>query len=151
VEQFKYFGATVKGKGKKGRVQSRTGHEGPEGEERYSGTLSSTSALDGGTWSAPRPSGFTSTIRDPVPILQEAGRPLGWSGLLRKISPLTGIRSSDRPARSESVYRLRYPGLEQSKRILITLMKKSRLYRSQGMLAIIWYRIFCLSVCYPKI
>jgi len=33
----------VKGKGK---VHSRTGHEGPEGEYRYSSTLSLTSALD---------------------------------------------------------------------------------------------------------
>ena len=39
-----------KGKGKrkgKGKVQPRTGHEGPEGEWRYGYTLSLTSALDG--------------------------------------------------------------------------------------------------------
>ena len=35
-----------KGKGK-GKVQPRTGHEGPEGEQRYNSTLSVTSALDG--------------------------------------------------------------------------------------------------------
>jgi hypothetical protein len=34
------------GKGK-GKVHSRTGHEGPEGEQMYSSTLPSTSALDG--------------------------------------------------------------------------------------------------------
>ena len=34
----------IKGKGK-GRL--RTGHEGPEGEQRYSSTLPSTSTLDG--------------------------------------------------------------------------------------------------------
>jgi hypothetical protein len=34
----------VKGKGK---VHPRTGHEGPEGEQMYSSTLSLTSALDG--------------------------------------------------------------------------------------------------------
>jgi hypothetical protein len=33
----------VKGKGK---IQPRTGHEGPEEEQRYSSTLSLTSALD---------------------------------------------------------------------------------------------------------
>ena len=33
------------------------------------------------------------------------------SGLVRLISPLTGIPSPDRPARSESQYRLSYPGL----------------------------------------
>jgi hypothetical protein len=32
----------------KGKVHPRTGHEGPEGEQRYSPTLSLTSALDGG-------------------------------------------------------------------------------------------------------
>ena len=31
-----------------GEVLPRTGHEGPEGEWRYSSTLSSTKALDGG-------------------------------------------------------------------------------------------------------
>jgi hypothetical protein len=31
----------------KGNVRSRTGHEGPEGEWKYSSTLSLTSALDG--------------------------------------------------------------------------------------------------------
>ena len=35
-----------RGKGK-GKVYSRTGHEGPEGEYRYSSTPSLTSALDG--------------------------------------------------------------------------------------------------------
>ena len=43
---------TIKGKG---GVHPRTGHEGPEGEERYSSTLSLTLALDGGEWSTPRP------------------------------------------------------------------------------------------------
>jgi len=32
----------------KGKVQPRTGHEGPEVEQRYNSTLSLTSALDGG-------------------------------------------------------------------------------------------------------
>ena len=36
--------------------------------------------------------------------------PRGRSGRARKISPPTGIRSPDRPARSESIYRLSYPG-----------------------------------------
>ena len=33
----------------------------------------------------------------------------GRSGQVRKISPPTGVRSPDRPARSPSLYRLRYP------------------------------------------
>jgi len=47
--------------------------------------------------------------KDPVPIVQEAGRAPGpvWTGAENLAS--TGIRSPDRPARSDLVYRLRYP------------------------------------------
>jgi len=47
--------------------------------------------------------------KTPVPILQEAGWTPGpvWTGAENLAS--TGIRSPDRPARSESLYRLRYP------------------------------------------
>ena len=57
----------VGGKGK-GKVLPGTGHEGPEEKQMYSSTLPSTSALDGGGWSAPRPSRFTPG-KDPVPIV----------------------------------------------------------------------------------
>ena len=75
----------------------------------YSSTLSLTSALDGGGWSTPRPGRFTPG-KDPVPIVQEAGWAPGsvWAGAENLAS--TGIRSPDRPARSESLYRLGYPG-----------------------------------------
>ena len=43
----------------KGKLNPRTGHEGPEGQQRYSSTLSLTSALDMGGWSTPRPGRFT--------------------------------------------------------------------------------------------
>ena len=47
--------------------------------------------------------------KDPVPIVQEAGWAPGpvWTGA-ENLAP-TGIRSLDRPARSQSLYRLRYP------------------------------------------
>ena len=48
--------------------------------------------------------------KTPVPIVQEAGwapRPV-WRGA-ENLAP-TGIRSPNRPARSESLYRLSYPG-----------------------------------------
>jgi hypothetical protein len=48
--------------------------------------------------------------RDPVRIVQEAGwvpKPVRTAA--ENLTP-TGIRSPDRPARSESLYRLRYPG-----------------------------------------
>ena len=48
--------------------------------------------------------------KDPVPIVREAGWAPGpvWTGAENLDS--TGIRSPDRPARSQSLYRLSYPG-----------------------------------------
>ena len=47
--------------------------------------------------------------KDPVPIVQEAGWAPGpvWTGAENLTH--TGVRSPDRPARSQSLYRLRYP------------------------------------------
>jgi hypothetical protein len=91
----------------KGNGYPTTGHEDAEGEMNSS-TLTSTSALDGGGWSAPRPGHFTPG-KDPVPVVYEAGWAPGpvWTGAENLAS--TGIRFPDRPARSESLYRLRYP------------------------------------------
>jgi len=57
----------------------------------------------------PRPGRFASE-KDPVPVAQEAGWAPGpvWTGA-KNFAP-TGIRSPDRPARSESLYRLSYRG-----------------------------------------
>jgi len=76
----------------------------------YSSTLSLTSALDGGGWSTPRLGRFTPG-KDRVPIVQEAGWASGpvWTGA-ENLAPI-GIRSPDRPARNESLYRLSYRGL----------------------------------------
>jgi hypothetical protein len=54
----------------------------------------------------------------PVPIAQEAGWTPGpvWTGA-EYLAP-TGIRSPDRPARSQSLYRLRYPVHSQ---VLVTV------------------------------
>ena len=95
----------------KGKVKFTldTGHEVPEGEQIYSSILSSTSALYGGTWSTPRPDRLPPG-KTQYPLYRRLGGPEVLSGRVRKISPPTGIRSSDRPARSESPYRLRYPG-----------------------------------------
>ena len=63
-----------------------------------------TSALRRGWGSAPRPGRFTPG-KDPVPIVQEAGRaprPV-WTGAENLAH--TGIRSQDRPARSEDMDR----------------------------------------------
>ena len=76
----------------------------------YSSTLPSASTLDGGGLSTPRPGRFTPG-KDTVPIVQEAGwapEPV-WTGA-ENLTPPTGIRSPDHPSRSESLYRLSYPG-----------------------------------------
>jgi hypothetical protein len=77
------------GKGK-GKVHPRTGHEGPEGEHRYSSTLSLTSALDGvvGQRHAPAalPPGKTRNL-----LYRRLGRLQGRSGRVQKISPLPGL------------------------------------------------------------
>jgi hypothetical protein len=57
---------------------------------------------------APRPGRFTPG-KDQVPIVEEAGWAPGpvWT-CAKNLAP-TGIRSPDRPARSQSLYRLNYP------------------------------------------
>ena len=63
----------------------------------------------GGGSSKPRPERFTPG-KEPVPVIYEDGWDPGpiWTGAVNFAS--TGIRSPDRPARSESLYRLSYPG-----------------------------------------
>ena len=75
-----------------------------------SSTLSFTLALDGGRWSTPRPGRFISE-KDTVPVAQEAGWAPGlvWTREENLAPPPPGIRCSNRPARSESPYRLSYP------------------------------------------
>jgi hypothetical protein len=69
----------------------------------------STLALEGGGWSAPRPGRFSPREGDAVPIVQEVGWTSGpaWTGPENLAS--TGIRSPERPTRSKSLHRLRYP------------------------------------------
>jgi hypothetical protein len=85
----------------------------PEGPEKGRGI--DLLLLDLGTrmggWSALSPSRFTPG-KDPVSIVREAGwatRPV-WK-CAKNLAP-TGIRSPDRPARNQSLYRLSYPDPE---------------------------------------
>ena len=92
----------------KGKGLPITCHEGPEGEQMYSSTLPSTSAIDGWVVSTtPRPLYPPGQTR--YPLYWRLGGPPGpvWTGAENLVPPPTGIRS---PARSESLYRLRYPG-----------------------------------------
>jgi hypothetical protein len=87
---FKYRSNNNNNNKCKGTVHPRTGHEGPEGEQRYNATLSLTSALDGmgGQRHAPAalPQGNTR-----YPLYRRLGGPQGRSGLVRKISPPPGL------------------------------------------------------------
>jgi hypothetical protein len=98
-----------KGKGE-GKVRPRTGHEGPEGKQMYSSTLPSTSALEGGWVSTPRPGRFTPGKETRYPLHRKLDGPQGLLDGCGKSRPPTGIRSSDRPASSEWLYRLSYLG-----------------------------------------
>ena len=50
--------------------------------------------------------------KTPHPLYRRLGGPQSRSGRVRKISSPIGIRSPDRLARSQSLYRLRYPAHE---------------------------------------
>jgi hypothetical protein len=83
------------------------------GEWRYGSTHSLTSTLDGGEWSASRSGRFTPQRKGPrYPLDRRLGGPQIRSGrgVEEKNSqypPGFEPRSSDRPARSQSLYRLR--------------------------------------------
>ena len=81
----------------------------PQGEQRYSSTLSRPTALKGGEGSASRPGRSLPQGKTRYLLYRRLGGPQGRSGQMRKISPPTEIRSPDRPARSRSLYRLSYP------------------------------------------
>ena len=75
--------ATVKGK-----FHPRTAHEGPEGDQKYSFTLSLTSALDGVGGQSHSPATLT-VGKTRYPLYGRLGGPHGRSELVRKIqSPL---------------------------------------------------------------
>jgi len=82
-----YYVFHTKGKGK-GKVHPTTGHEGPEREQRYSCTLSLTSALERVGWSTPCPRRFTPRERPGTHCIG------GWvgprAGEMRKITPTPG-------------------------------------------------------------
>jgi hypothetical protein len=59
---------------------------------------------------SPTPRPLYHRERDPVPIVQEAGWAPGPVWTAAENLAATGMRSPDRPARSESLYRLRYLG-----------------------------------------
>ena len=81
--------------------------------------------------SAPRPGRFTPG-KDPVRIIQEAGWAPGpvWT-CAENLTP-TGIRSPNRPARSESLYRLSYRGPRTTDVRTTNLYEYCRLLTREG-------------------
>jgi hypothetical protein len=67
-----------------------------------------TTALERGEGSASRPGRFLPPGKTRYPLYRRLRGPQGRSGQVRKISPPTGIRSPDRPVRSQSLYRRSY-------------------------------------------
>ena len=90
----------------KDTVQRTNGHERPEGEWRYSFTLSLTLALNGGGWLTPQPGRFTPRKETRFPFYRRLGEPQCQAVQVQKTSLLGGF---DRFG-SESLYRLRNPG-----------------------------------------
>ena len=78
-----FYLGTGKRKGKR-KVRPRTGHEGPEGEYRYSSTLSLTLVLDGGGWLMPHPDRFTPGKETQYPLYRRLGGPQGQSAQVWK-------------------------------------------------------------------
>jgi hypothetical protein len=78
---------------------------------------------------------YPTTGTYPLAIVQEAGWAPGpvWTG--DENLAATGIRSPDRPARSESLYRVSYPGPQVSK-----FFKCSEIF-------IGWYIIYVMKIC----
>ena len=73
-----------------------------------------TTALEGVKGSASRPGRFLPPGKIRYPWYRRLGGPQGRSGQVRKISPPTGIRTPDRPARIQSLYRLSYPDRQRT-------------------------------------
>ena len=88
-------------------------------------------------WSASRPDRFTPS-KDSVPFVMEAGWvPLSvWTGAENFSS--TGTRSPFRPARSESLYRLSYPG-----KLLVYMLTRWEVAGYHGRLLPGW--VLCLN------
>ena len=68
-----------------------------------------TTALERGEGSASRPGRPLPPGKTRYPLYRRLGGSQGRSGQVLKIMPSTGIRSPDRPARSQSLYWLHYP------------------------------------------
>jgi hypothetical protein len=98
-------------------------------------------------WSAQRPGRFTPG-KDPVPIVQEAGWDPGpvWT-CAKNLAPIR-IRSPDRPARSQSLYRLSYPPRTVCHTYKIYQLNKHTMFPHYYLLRIKSIQRICF-ICFP--
>jgi hypothetical protein len=75
--------------------------------------------------------------KDPVPIVQEAGWAPGPVWTCAKNLAATGIRSPDRSARSQSLYRLNYPAQNTK---LEKIIKNTHLSQTLAAVSVIIHR-----------
>ena len=103
--------AKTQNKKVKGKVQPRTGHEGPEGEQRYSFTFSLTSALDGMGCQRHTPAVLPPAKKTGTHFTVDWLRPKAGLDGCGKSRPPTGFDSQTvQPV--ESLYRVRFPAHE---------------------------------------
>jgi hypothetical protein len=99
---------TGKGKGK-GKVYSRTSHEGPRGVD-YSSTLSLTSTLDESGWSTSRPGRFTAGKVTRYPLYRRLGGV--WTGMENLAPPGFDPRTLQPVASRYTDYAVPVPALQ---------------------------------------
>jgi hypothetical protein len=137
----------------KGEVLPITGQGGPEAEMAYS-TVPSTLALDGCVCAQCHAPAALPPRKTRYPSYRRLGGSQGQSGRVRKISPPTTTTTTpqtldplDRPARSESPYRLSYPGpLLQSIKLYFRKNYAHLLVGHMPLLCTFWknhYQAFC--------
>ena len=101
-----------------------------------------TTALEVGEGSPSRPGRSLLPGKTRYPLYRWLGGPQGRSGQVRKISPPTRIRSPDRPARSQSLYRLHYPAVTLVYTRLHSWLRIRSTSRQSGAPSISGYQVY---------
>ena len=116
-----------------------------------------TSVLEGCEWSAARPGCTLPTGKSRYPFYRRLSGPQGRSGQAENLAP-TGNRSPDRPARSQSLYRLSHPAYiratttvyKQRGLKMIPAFRLARHLRGRRWVnnlprhSYTWYRVLCI-------
>jgi hypothetical protein len=103
AQPFRHFSVELNHPQDESKFHPRTCHEGPEGKYMYSSALSLTSALDGVGSEGHAPPALPPGKEARYTLYGNFGGSQGRSGLLRKISSPTGIRSPDHSVSNDSL------------------------------------------------